>query len=68
MQNIGEIILKYSYEVGFDDKDRKKLVGNDLYEYARWGLIQRNMRILGTLSNLYIQKTDIFRPPDLQIF
>ena len=51
----------------FDDKERKKLIGNDLYEYARWGAIQRNMRILGTLSNLYIQDNRSFRLPDLEL-
>lgn len=57
----------HAHEVGFDDKDRKKLVGNDLYEYARWGAIQRNMRILGTLSNLYIKDNRSFRLPDLEL-
>jgi len=51
----------------FDDKERKKLIGNDLYEYARWGAIQRNMRILGTLSNLYIKDNRSFRLPDLEL-
>ena len=50
-----------------DDKEREKLIGNDLYEYARWGAIQRNMRILGTLSNLYIQDNRSFRLPDLEL-
>ena len=49
------------------DKERKKLIGNDLYEYARWGAIQRNMRILGTLSNLYIKDNRSFRLPDLEL-
>ena len=50
-----------------DDIERKKLIGDDLYEYARWGAIQRNMRILGTLSNLYIKDNRSFRLPDLEL-
>ena len=38
---------------------------NELYDFARWGCIQRNMRILGTLSNLYLQKDRSFRLKDL---
>ena len=37
----------------------------DVYEWLRWGAIQRNMRILGTLSNLYIQDNRTFRLKDL---
>jgi aminoglycoside/choline kinase family phosphotransferase len=37
----------------------------DVYEWLRWGGIQRNMRILGTLSNLYIQDSRTFRLKDL---
>ena len=37
----------------------------DVYEWLRWGGIQRNMRILGTLSNLYIQDNRAFRLKDL---
>ena len=51
----------------FDNKEREKLIGNDLYEYARWGAIQRNMRILGTLSNLYMKDSRSFRLPDLEL-
>ena len=40
-------------------------VDDEVYEYARWGGIQRNMRILGTLSNLYIKEKRTFRLPDL---
>ncbi len=40
--------------------------GKELYEYARWGAIQRNMRILGTLSNLYLNDKKSFRLPDLK--
>lgn len=44
---------KYSFE------------NNELYEFARWGCIQRNMRILGTLSNLYLKQDRSFRLKDL---
>lgn len=37
----------------------------DVFEWLRWGGIQRNMRILGTLSNLYIQDNRTFRLKDL---
>jgi aminoglycoside/choline kinase family phosphotransferase len=37
----------------------------DVFEWLRWGAIQRNMRILGTLSNLYIQDNKTFRLKDL---
>ena len=37
-----------------------------IFEYARWGAIQRNMRILGTLSNLYLKQNRSFRLPDLE--
>jgi aminoglycoside/choline kinase family phosphotransferase len=40
--------------------------GKEMYEYARWGAIQRNMRILGTLSNLYLNDKKSFRLPDLK--
>lgn len=37
----------------------------DVNEWLRWGGIQRNMRILGTLSNLYLQDNRTFRLNDL---
>ena len=37
----------------------------DLFEFLRWGCIQRNLRILGTLSNLYLTKKRSFRLKDL---
>ena len=43
-----------------------KLISNQIFEYARWGAIQRNMRILGTLSNLYLTQDRTFRLPDLE--
>ena len=37
----------------------------ELFESFRWGGIQRNMRILGTLSRLYIDQDRSFRLTDL---
>lgn len=54
-------------------KELKKLTSfadkfdtNEIYEFARWGCIQRNMRILGTLSNLYLEQDRSFRLGDLE--
>ena len=38
---------------------------NDAFEWVRWGAIQRNMRILGTLSKLYTNDNRAFRLKDL---
>ena len=38
---------------------------DDLFEFFRWSGIQRNMRILGTLSNLYCDEGRDFRLKDL---
>jgi aminoglycoside/choline kinase family phosphotransferase len=38
---------------------------DELYECFRWGGIQRNMRILGTLSRLYLEQNRSFRLNDL---
>ena len=38
-----------------------------LFECFRWGGIQRNMRILGTLSRLYINNNRSFRLNDLPV-
>ena len=54
-------------------KELKKLTSfadkfdtNEIYKFARWGCIQRNMRILGTLSNLYLEQDRSFRLGDLE--
>ena len=51
--------LKYlkSGEHSFENKE--------IYEFSKWGCIQRNMRILGTLSNLYLEQDRSFRLKDL---
>ena len=38
---------------------------NEAFEWVRWGAIQRNMRILGTLANLYCDEGRDFRLKDL---
>ena len=38
---------------------------DDLFEFFRWSGIQRNMRILGTLSKLYTNDNRAFRLKDL---
>ena len=40
---------------------------NDYFEFLRWGAIQRNLRILGTLANLYLSKNRTFRLKDLPL-
>ena len=37
----------------------------DLFDALKWGCVQRNMRILGTLSDLYTSKNRTFRLKDL---
>ena len=42
-----------------------ELNSKEIFEWVRWGAMQRNMRILGTLSSLYISKNRSFRLKDL---
>jgi aminoglycoside/choline kinase family phosphotransferase len=37
----------------------------EAFEWVRWGAIQRNMRILGTLTKLYTNDSRAFRLKDL---
>ena len=37
------------------------------FEFTRWGCIQRNLRILGTLSDLYLTKDRSFRLKDMPL-
>ena len=37
----------------------------EIFKWVRWGAIQRNMRILGTLSKIYIDTDRSFRLKDL---
>ena len=52
--------LKY-----FEKQSDINLSSYDLYEFFRWSGIQRNMRILGTLANLYCEEGRDFRLKDL---
>ena len=38
---------------------------DELFEFLRWGSIQRNIRILGTLANLYVKEDRSYRLKDL---
>jgi aminoglycoside/choline kinase family phosphotransferase len=42
-----------------------ELSSEEVFEWVRWGAIQRNMRILGTLTNLYLKNERSFRLKDL---
>ena len=59
ISNIKELLNHYSNLMQF------KYSESDLFEFLRWGCIQRNLRILGTLSNLYLTKKRSFRLKDL---
>ena len=39
---------------------------DSIFEWVRWGAIQRNMRILGTLSKIYLDTGRTFRLKDLK--
>ena len=54
-----DLLKFYSKQVKLDCSE------NDFFEFLRWGTIQRNLRILGTLSNLYLTKNRSFRLNDL---
>ena len=56
-----DLLKFYSKQVKFDYSE------NDFFEFLRWGTIQRNLRILGTLSNLYLTKNRTFRLKDLSM-
>ena len=56
---INKTLTDYDF-AGIEDQET-------IYEYAVWGGIQRNFRILGTLSNLYLQNGRTFRLPDLSL-
>ena len=56
---ISSCLDHYCYLMKFE------LNSKEIFEWVRWGAIQRNMRILGTLSSLYISKNRSFRLKDL---
>jgi aminoglycoside/choline kinase family phosphotransferase len=49
----------------YSDLMEFQLDSGDIFEWIRWGAIQRNMRILGTLSSLYLDNKRTFRLKDL---
>ena len=58
---IRDLLKFYSNQV------ESKYSENDYFEFLRWGAIQRNLRILGTLANLYLSKNRTFRLKDLPL-
>ena len=57
--------LVSSYSNKFAQLSKFDLSGDEVYEYALWGALQRNLRIMGTLTSLYIHKNKKFRIMDL---
>ena len=51
----------------FSKKSKVKYSNSELLDFLRWGCIQRNMRILGTLANLYLRQRRDFRLKDLSM-
>ena len=60
----GRRIIKKNLKYFLDHSDIS-LSEDDLFEFFRWSGIQRNMRILGTLANLYCDEGRDFRLKDL---
>jgi len=58
---ISNSLDNYSHYMNLD------LSSEDIFEWVRWGAIQRNMRILGTLSSIYIEHNRSFRLKDLSM-
>ena len=59
-----KVFVKDSLEF-YKNRSSLALNNNELFECFRWGGIQRNMRILGTLSRLYLENDRAFRLNDL---
>ena len=64
--DLAALIFDHYYVHDVEILKDKEIIDNEIFEYARWGAIQRNMRILGTLSNLYLKQNRSFRLPDLE--
>ena len=54
------ILLDY-----FSKQIKSKHSPEELFNFLKWGSIQRNMRILGTLANLFTEHERSFRLKDL---
>ena len=73
--DLSGILIDHYYPVNFEkietllsyfaDKIESKHTKLELFEFLRWGCIQRNMRILGTLANLYLKQDRAVRLKDL---
>ena len=60
--NLKDINMMLAY---FSKQIKSKYNSEELFNFLRWGSIQRNMRILGTLANLFIEHKRSFRLKDL---
>ena len=60
--NLIDINMMLDY---FSKQIKSKHNSEELFNFLRWGSIQRNMRILGTLANLFIEHKRSFRLKDL---
>ncbi len=60
--NLTDINMMLDY---FSKQIKSKYNSEELFNFLRWGSIQRNMRILGTLANLFIEHKRSFRLKDL---
>ena len=73
--DLSGILIDHYYPVNFEDINilldyfskqiKSKHDSEELFNFLRWGSIQRNMRILGTLANLFIEHKRSFRLKDL---
>ena len=73
--DLAGILIDHYYEIDFNDVENhlshyseniQPAINKDkTFEYITWGSIQRNIRILGTLANLYIEHNRAFRIKDL---
>ena len=60
--NLTDINMMLDY---FSKQIKSKHNSEELFNFLRWGSIQRNMRILGTLANIFIEHKRSFRLKDL---
>ena len=60
--NLKDINMMLDY---FSKQIKSKYNSEELFNFLRWGSIQRNMRILGTLANIFIEHKRSYRLKDL---
>ena len=73
--DLSGILIDHYYPVNFTDINmmldyfskqiKSKHDSEELFNFLRWGSIQRNMRILGTLANIFIEHKRSYRLKDL---